>query len=353
MCRVILIDPSLDERWDAFVDRHPWGWVTHLSGWKRALERAFPHIKGHYLALVDDAGEIQAGLPLFEVRSRLTGNRLVSIPFATLCDALVTDGEQLHSLMLFARVLVYKLRVDYVELRTHHSSDLMYGQRLFSQRTYVSHYLDLAPPIEQIFVSFHRHGVRYMINKARRFPFELSLVRDSGGVKDFYKLYVCTRKRLGLPPQPYSFFQQLWENFGPEEKILFLLARLEGKTLGGLMLFRFKDRMSAEAIGLQESERGKGPHFYLFWEAIKLARENGCKVFDMGRTAVDNKGLMTFKSRWGMKIVELPQFFLYNGKAPISTRIFPSRTPGLRKVCSALPLPIFKALGKACYRHMG
>jgi hypothetical protein len=34
MANAILIDPARDPRWDRFVKKHPFGWITHLSGWK-------------------------------------------------------------------------------------------------------------------------------------------------------------------------------------------------------------------------------------------------------------------------------------------------------------------------------
>ena len=65
---VQIINPITDDRWDRFVESHPFGWICHLSGWKKMLESTFPHIKGHYIALLDSNGNIQAALPIFEVR---------------------------------------------------------------------------------------------------------------------------------------------------------------------------------------------------------------------------------------------------------------------------------------------
>jgi hypothetical protein len=84
-----LINPLEEPRWDAFVANHPYGWVCHLSRWGSLIERCFKHIRAHFLADFDERGEIVGGLPIYEVRSHLTGNRLVSIPYATLCDPLV------------------------------------------------------------------------------------------------------------------------------------------------------------------------------------------------------------------------------------------------------------------------
>jgi hypothetical protein len=37
----------------------------------------------------------------------------------------------------------------------------------------------------------------------------------------------------------------------------------------------------------------------LFWRAIQEAKELGLRQFDLGRSDVDNEGLITFKDRWG------------------------------------------------------
>ena len=87
---VIIIDPLNDERWDKFVENHNWGWLCHLAGWKQVLEKSFKHMKGYFLVLLNNRKKhIKAALPVYQVKSWMTGNKLVSIPFATLSDPLV------------------------------------------------------------------------------------------------------------------------------------------------------------------------------------------------------------------------------------------------------------------------
>ena len=87
MTGVVFIDPVSDHRWDKFVESHPYGWLCHLSGWKKVLEKSFSHMRGYYPVLLNGS-EIKAAMPIFQVKSWLTGQRLVSIPFASLCDPL-------------------------------------------------------------------------------------------------------------------------------------------------------------------------------------------------------------------------------------------------------------------------
>ena len=87
--------PDETAEWDAFVARHPLGLVYHLSAWTRVLETAFPHIQGRFLVLKDGAdGSIRAGLPVYTVKSWLLGRRVISVPFASFCDPLVSSAAE-------------------------------------------------------------------------------------------------------------------------------------------------------------------------------------------------------------------------------------------------------------------
>jgi hypothetical protein len=64
MDKISFIEPESDPRWDEYVAQHPHGWICHLSGWKKVLEKSFTHMKGYYPAIVDEAGTIKAALPV-------------------------------------------------------------------------------------------------------------------------------------------------------------------------------------------------------------------------------------------------------------------------------------------------
>jgi hypothetical protein len=94
------LSPDRQAEWDEFVGSHPLGLVYHLSAWKNMLEEAFPHIIGRFLILRENSsGKIAAGLPVYRVKSWLLGKRLVSIPFASFCNPLVSNDSQLEMLL--------------------------------------------------------------------------------------------------------------------------------------------------------------------------------------------------------------------------------------------------------------
>ena len=76
----------------------PYGLVYHLSAWKNVLHTAFPHIRGGFLALRDrESGRIQAGMPVYTVKSWLLGRHVSSLPFSSFCDPLITSADEFRS----------------------------------------------------------------------------------------------------------------------------------------------------------------------------------------------------------------------------------------------------------------
>jgi len=355
MSTVKIIDPITDPRWDKFVESHPFGLVCHLSGWKRILEQSFNHMKGYYFVLFDENDKIKAGLPIYEVKSWLTGKRLVSIPFATLCDPLISTSEEMTVLLKEVMEFSRDRNISYLEIRTLFSPSLVKKNgRLYKTSDYRHHYLPLDATPDLLMQSFHRTCVRKNIRKASKSSLKIKVAVDMSDVDNFYRLYSKTRKHLALPPHPYRFIQTIWNEFSVDKRVIVLLAEKEGQPIASMLLYKFRDRVSAEYLGWDRMFADVRPSSYIYWEAIKLAHSEGYKIFDFGRTSKLNKSLMDFKIRWGTKVIELPQFFypekvaeeMSEHEKTISYRI-------MRKICSSVPEAAFQAVGKMCYRHLG
>lgn len=349
---VTIIDPLRDHRWDAFVQDHAFGWLCHLSGWKKVMERSFPHLRGHYFALVED-GKIRAALPVYEVDSWLTGKRLVSLPFATLCDPLVSTAEDLQKLIDAVIDFSRERAVPTVEIRTLLSASYVRDDRLASRSFFSHHYIPLTEPLDQLKKKFHRSCVRQRITRALNSGIEISNGASEQDLAAFYRLYLSNRKSLGLPPQPYAFIRDLWEEFGPSGKVVLLMARKQKHLVGGLILFKFRDRVSAEYAVWDDAFQHMSPIHGLFWEAIQSASAEGYRIFDFGRTSPDNQSLMDFKNRWGTIVVDIHQFFYPRERyQTVQARYTPLTRALVRGVCKASPLPLYELLGQLFYRHL-
>lgn len=354
MGNIKLIDPIEDSRWDQFVENHPFGWIHHLSAWKECLEKSFKHIKGFYLTRLDDSGKnIKAGLPVFHVKSWLIRKRLVSIPFATLCDPLITTNNDMAILFEAALNLSKKQKSSYIQIRTNLSASLIENELFSISYYYKNHYLSLTTELDDLKKTFHRKTVRQSLNRTKRSNLRLIISDNESDLANFYNLYKMTRRRNGLPSQPFIFFKTLWELFYPENLNL-VMAEIGSNIIAGVIFYKFKNRVSLEYSGWDRQYAKICPNHFLFWEAIKLAKNEGYEILDFGRTAVSNLNLLDFKSRWGTKVVDIPQFCYPANKlekAHQIDRLWKYKLMSI--ICKHAPESLQSIIGKFCYRHLG
>ena len=355
MEEIKIINPHQDKRWDDFVATHPCGWIVHTSGWKKVIEQTFPHIKGHHPALIDtETNEIKAGLPIYEIRSWLTGNRLVSIPFATLSDPLVSTRQQSDALLQSAIELQEHLGFSYIEIRTLGLNQLI-DSSFRSNKDYKNHYLELAVGPEEIWKHIRYKSIRYLINKANKNKLALKVASGEGDFQSFYQLYAATRMRLGLPAQPYLFFKAIYDIFTPSGNVVILLALSGEKIIAGHLLFKFNGRVSVEAVGEDAGSRHLYANHFLYWEGIKSACAEGHKIFDFGRTSVYNTTLIDFKKHWGTKEAYIYTLFYDKGRKVMGANTRETSLPYsiMRFMCQKTPGALQPILSRFCYRHLG
>src|SRR5258705_3628038 len=94
------VDPS-SAAWQTFVESHPNSRIFHTSGWLEALRRTYGYEPIVYAA--SNGRSITSGIPFCRIRSRLTGRRLVSLPFSDHCQPLVAETEQFRDLLAAAK----------------------------------------------------------------------------------------------------------------------------------------------------------------------------------------------------------------------------------------------------------
>lgn len=355
MRSVLLLDPTHEHQWDGFVRAHPFGLIGHLSGWKEVLERTFSHIRGYFLVLIDpNDGGIRAGLPIYLVSSPLTGRRLVSIPFATLSDPLVTSTGEVEQLLEAACSLAADLKATRIEIRTLASAHLMENSCYRRVDLFRHHFLTVDEPVEILLKRFHRTSIRPAVKRCEHNGLELKTDCSDEALRSFFNQYVRSRKRLGLPPQPFRFFENICRIFAPSDQVKLLHAFYGGKPIAGLVLFQFKNRVSAEFIAVDHPYKHLNPAHFLFWQGIMGAHHDGFEIFDFGRTSLSNIGLMSFKSRWGTTATDLPQYWF-----PANNNVSPEYMDNslkyqvIKGVVRKTPETLLPLLGEFCYRHMG
>lgn len=351
--RVCEIDPSTDPRWDKWVEAHPLGWLYHTSHWKEILEHSFSHIKACYLALEDrKTGRLKAGLPLCSVDSWLFGNRLVALPFASLFDPLVASKVEFQTLLNAAIERKFTPHYNYLEIRGRHGEILETDCRLRLTRDHLLHQIPLDRPPQELRRAFHRTCVRQRIARAQKCGIAVRAGTDCRDLTEFYRLYTMTRRHLCLPPQPFRFIRNLWHRLHPLGHAELLLATHRGRDVGGVLLLKYRDRVSVEYAVHDQRFLCYSPIHLLFWQAIRQAWNDGYRVLDFGRTAVANPSLATFKKRWGA--CEIPMTTACLGAAGLRTvGECCRRLPTIGTIQDRLPGRLYQLLGRFCYKHLG
>ena len=88
--------PNDHARWDAYVMAHPDATFFHRAGWQGVIEQAFGH-RTHFL-YAEQHGNIVGVLPLVQIKSRLFGHSLSSLPFCAYGGIVANDASAFAAL---------------------------------------------------------------------------------------------------------------------------------------------------------------------------------------------------------------------------------------------------------------
>ncbi len=351
--QVRLIDPAADKRWDSFVQRQPHGCLYHQSRWAELIRTTYG-FETRYLAL-ESANVILAAVPLFLVRSWFTGKRLVSLPFSDYCNPLVRSSDDFALLLRQAQQVASDSGAKQVELRYIGSDAPPASGFVLQNRSHVNHILDLSEPLEIVKAKFHKNQVLRNLRKAQKEGVQLVAAQTEDDMRLFYGLYLRTRRQNGLPAMPFKFFRNLWRLLFPRKMLHVLLALHASRPVAGIVLARDHQTMFYLYGGSNASTRVRGASQLLLWQAIQMAHASGLAVFDFGRTAVNNQGLLEFKRNWGTVERTISTFTW--SETQVSCSLLLNRRPAKRPVATAvfrrMPLPVLRLAGHFIYKHIG
>jgi len=345
--------PDEDDQWDAFATGHPHGLVYHRACWRRLLEEAFPHIRGRFLGVFDaTTGQIVAGLPVYVVKSWLLGNRIVSLPYASVCDPLVTDAEHLQKLWPYVQDFYGETRAKRIEIRSRNTSNA-FARPLTRGPVYKHHFLVLDKEPQELFRSFAKSSVCQKITKAAKLGVSVSEVQSSRDMGTCAEILAQTRRRLSLPPMPASFFAAMHRNLWPRDMKMFL-ALSNGEPIGCHVVLISEDVWISEYSG-NTDDAVHGVNQLLYWETILRAKQAGAKVFSFGRTAASNDGLLAYKRRWSTVEEDLVSFVFPAPKESAASQDAERSIlyDMIKSIVANAPMPACEMIGRFCYRHLG
>lgn len=339
------IDPISDPTWLALIQGNPSATIFHHPQWLQLLRSQYGYEL--YACCVEGGEGIEAGMPIARIASRLTGRRLVALPFSDVCGPVLSPGAGASALAALGEALAEEHRQAGLDLTVHASVPEAPGA--FVQHRFFRHLLPLAEDPAEVERLYSKSQVKRGIKKARREGLSAERRTDAEALDAFYSLHLQTRKKLGVPTQPKRFIRRFEELFEAGLGFVELIVD-DGRPIAAAVFLTYNGTVTYKYGASDLRGLGKRPNNLLFSEVIRWACESGFQSLDFGRTDVGNEGLRAFKRSWGAEEVELAYTYLADRE--------PSAEPQLRdRVMGATikrsPAGVSRLVGEALYRHFG
>ncbi len=280
-------------QWDAFVTRCPESTFFHLSGWHDIIRDVFRH-RTHYL-VAERNGEVVGVLPLAEVKSRIFGHALVSLPFCVYGGPVAEDAGVADTLIDAGAQLSRSLGVQYLEMRNRESLRPHWAQ----QDLYVSFRKQLLPDVEANLLAIPRKQ-RAMVRKGIKHGLRSEIDMD---IERFFGLYADNSHRHGTPALPRKYFARLCAVFGDACEVL-TVTDGKGNAISSVLSFYFRDEVLPYYAGDLIDARDLAGNDFKYWELMRRACERGVRIFDYGRSK-RGTGSFDFKHNWGFEATPL------------------------------------------------
>lgn len=336
-------DERLHSEWDRFVATHNEGTSCHLYGWTSAIESAYHHAS--YPLVVKRDRDVAGVFPLVRMKGRLAGDRLVSMPFLDQGGILAAGEEEAEALWRAALELSGKLGLQGLEVRGGVPDAI--GAPTATRRFRWT--LALQGSREDLWRSLSGK-VRNQVRKAARRGLTTQAV-PATKLTRFYRLFAHNMRDLGSPVHALAFFDNVFAVLGSRAK-LYLTCEPAGRAVACAIALRFRDSLSVPWASSLREARPACPNHSLYWNILRDALAEGCRVFDFGRSTLGS-GPARFKKHWGAEAVPLVWTYTDGSGKPEPGESWSSQDhAGLVRMWQHLPLMVANRLGPVVRRRI-
>jgi FemAB-related protein (PEP-CTERM system-associated) len=285
------------EEYDAYVSGHPKATPYHQSGWLKAAERAYHHTG--WLVTVHREGDLCGVLPLVEVKPPVGSKSLVSLPFCDLGGPLADDDDVRYLLVAEAKALADTNKARLLEIRE--GGEALEEVQTDSAAGKVRMLCPLPEDSEALFKSY-KPKLRSQIRKAEKNGLRAEIRTDIEAVDLFYQVFAWNMRRLGSPVHSQAWFRELKLAFG--HQMLVGLVFLEDQPVGAGIVLLADNQACIPWASTLDQYNHLAPNMLLYWTLLSHVCDQGCPVFDFGRSTM-GEGTYRFKKQWGAKPYEL------------------------------------------------
>jgi FemAB-related protein (PEP-CTERM system-associated) len=336
-----LMQPGDKTRWDQFVMACPEATFFHRAGWQAVIEQAFGHKTWFLYAETD--GQIDGVLCLAEVKSRLFGHSLCSLPFCVYSGIAAVNDAARDALDRRAQELAAELNVGHLEYRNLQPRHADWG----TKDIYVTFRKEILPDAEQNMLAIPKKQ-RAMVRKGIKAGLQAHIDDD---VERLFIAYSTSVHRLGTPVFPKKYFALLKSVFADDCEVMTITN--QGRIVSSVLSFYFRDEVLPYYGGGMPEAREVAGNDFMYWELMRRACEKGYKVFDFGRSKVGT-GAFDFKKNWGFAPQPLHyEYQLHRSREVPDNNPLSPKFQLFIKMWRQLPLPVANALGPFIVKSLG
>jgi hypothetical protein len=337
------INPLTAGDWDE-TSRGLGGAVFHESPWARVLTRTYGYRPIYFT--IADSNATYGVLPVMEINSWLTGRRGVSLPFTDECHPVGCDAVTFRTLLDQAIAFGQTRRWRYLECRG--GRDLLTATP--ASVSYYGHHLNLRGDESQLFARVDSAG-RRAIRKAQQSEITVEFAHTQEATAVFYALLCKTRKRHGLPPQPWSFFAAIHDEILSKRRGCIVIARRDRTPIAGAVFLHSGSTALYKFGASDETYQQFRGNNLVMWEAIRWHARQGFATLDLGRTSMANSGLRQFKLNLGAE-ERIVDYFKYDLRTDTFVSDTDRSTGWHSRFFRSLPQPMSRLIGTVLYRHI-
>jgi CelD/BcsL family acetyltransferase involved in cellulose biosynthesis len=295
-----VVNPLAEPGWDEAIS----GTVGAVFQSRRWLEVLADTYGFDFRASVelDQHGRITGALPFCRIND-LRGERLVVLPFSDFTAPLLRDQHQWGHLI--APLIHHGIPIT---IQTTNNPILAADDRFRLDRSSVRQVVPLSEDIDVLFDRFRPQARRH-VHRARREGLVFREAQSLSELRAFYDLHLGVRKsRHGLLCQPYRLFEAIWERFVLEETGTLILGFDGEAVVSGCLLLEDQGTLYYKYAASHPDYRSAGASHGAVFAAMEYGIRRGLSTLDLGRSDVDQPGLIDFKRRFGAKRSELHRY---------------------------------------------
>jgi hypothetical protein len=341
-----IINPLDYKNWDELLLNSQRPSFFQSTAWLRVLTESYKY-KICYFTIINN-NQLKVLIPMMEANTFGMHKRGVSLPFSDYCPIIIDPGYNFNIIQKEIQNYGKSKGWKYLEYR----DDKYFNDNDTPSVSFYQHSLQLENDTDKLFNKFNS-VTRRNIKKALRENIKIEIGYKPEMIRNYYFLHCATRKKHGIPPQPFYFFNNIYKHIIEKKMGTIFLVSLNNLYIAGMVFFHFAKEAIYKYGASIERYQSLRPNNLVMWEAIKFYTEQGYNMINFGRTDIHHEGLRHFKNGWNTtEIVHHYYKFSLTSNTFVQDNGLNNKLV-FKKVMQILPASMLKIIGKLTYKYIG